>query len=328
MVSMQDIASDLGISQSVVSRALNPSPDANARIAESTRKRILEAASHLGYRRNRLAEFMKRKRSATIGVFIPEMANSLIADLIFGISGQANDEGFPISIHVGMCMNSYVQFIRESCDKTLSGIITYSAVEYFHPEAEKVLQEYKDNGGKVLILNNITLNKYVNLSMDERYGGELAAEALLKNNCSNYFHLGSRDITVNNTISPLRNRGFADRLEKEKIKAGSFTKCEDVFNFIMRHPEKLCGVFSGTDCKALQLINLGRVHGLEAGHDYKLVGYDNIDFADKISPALTTIAQPFRKQGNQAVRKIIKMIYNKKQQNEFVKPELIRRETA
>ena len=86
MTSLKDIAAELNLSVSVVSRVLNPAPDAHAKVAPRTRARVLEACQRMGYRRNRTAEFVKRRRFPGIGVFIPQTANTLTANLLFGIS--------------------------------------------------------------------------------------------------------------------------------------------------------------------------------------------------------------------------------------------------
>ena len=95
MVKLKDIADALGVSLTVVSRVLNPKPDKYGFVAEATRELVLKKAAEMGYRRNRSAEFLARGgRSANIGVFLPLTANSLIAELIMGISEGSNRHGF------------------------------------------------------------------------------------------------------------------------------------------------------------------------------------------------------------------------------------------
>ena len=187
MFSLKDIAAELDLSVSVVSRSLNPAPDANARVSEKTRQRVLEACQRLGYRRNHAAEFVKRRRLPAIGVFIPRAANSLIANLLFGISEEAGRKDFPLLIHTGMDETSYWEFMHNNLDLAASGIITYSATQYHQPSNQELLKKYSSNGGKVLILNDRTVEGYTKLYIDEFAGGRLAAKMLMDSGCCNFF---------------------------------------------------------------------------------------------------------------------------------------------
>lgn len=66
MVSLKDVAKEVGLSVSVVSRVLNPAPDVNARIASKTRARVLEAAARLGYRPNVYASTLRKQENRLI----------------------------------------------------------------------------------------------------------------------------------------------------------------------------------------------------------------------------------------------------------------------
>ena len=138
MTSLKDIAQELGLSVSVVSRALNPNPDANARIAPHTLRLISETAARMGYRRNHAAEFMRRKRSAAIGVFVPEFSNRLIADLILGLHEEANRAGFSLQLHSGLDAASYRSFLADHNSLASTGIISYSPRQYHFPEQEEI----------------------------------------------------------------------------------------------------------------------------------------------------------------------------------------------
>jgi LacI family transcriptional regulator len=64
------------------------------------------------------------------------------------------------------------------------------------------------------------------------------------------------------------------------------------------------------------------------GKDVVLTGYDDLELSALLTPPLTTINQPFYKQGYRAVNKLINMIYGNTESNEAIKSFLVKRETA
>lgn len=321
MVTIKDISNELGISVSAVSRALNPnSPQRNLVSADNIRL-ICETAERMGYRRNRHAEFMQRGRSATIGVFIPEFANRLIADLMFGISECAALNGFPVSFFPGMGADSYVKFIEANVSNPGSGIISYPFLIEECAKVRSALERYAEGGGKVLLLNSPP-ETMPTLSMDEFYGGRLAAQALLRHDCDCYmvrdFEHGRRsgfEAELESAGALPRLRHFTDDTLEEELERAA-------------EGHRSCGVFGMTDLEALHCLNVFQRLGREVGRDAFVVGYDDLDFSEACDPPLTTIHQPFREFGRAAVEKLLKIIYGDAENHETIKPWRIDRHSA
>ena len=319
MAALKDIAAELNLSVSVVSRALNPSPDTHARVSEETRRKVQETASRLGFRRNRNAEFMKRHRSPAIGVFLPEITDSLIANLIFGISEEAAYADFPLCIHTGWNEQSFLDFIQENMERAASGIIAYSAQQYRHPELQHLLTQYCRDGGKLLLLNDCTVDEYPSLCMDEQAGGSAAADLLLQSGCSAFRCLCPGLIGDDKSLRALRWNGFRQRLEQCGRTASADPDLNTTVDFLHRNPG--CGIFCTSDAVALQLLRLARESGLETPRDYKLVGYDNAEWTAGLD--ISSIHQPFREEGRRAAVKLIRMIYGHSEDSELLTPTAI-----
>jgi len=183
---LRDVARHVGLSVSVVSRALNRSPDRNARVAPETIQKIAEAAKALNFHRNRAAEFVKRGALPTIGVFVPEAANRLIADLLFGISEIAREEDFPLQIDSDLSLKGFRRFMQHNLDLAHSGVISYPAL-LSQPEVAREVERFRAGGGKVVLLNSaLEISGVPVVAMDERLGGRLAAERLLARNCKSF----------------------------------------------------------------------------------------------------------------------------------------------
>ncbi len=329
MTSLKDIAQELGLSVSVVSRALNPNPDANARIAPHTLRLISETAARMGYRRNHAAEFMRRKRSAAIGVFVPEFSNRLIADLILGLHEEANRAGFSLQLHSGLDAASYRSFLADHNSLASTGIISYSPRQYHFPEQEEMLREYCASGGKVLMLNNPDETNLPTLSMDEAFGGALAAEVLMEHpECTDLLIFSTHE-TIPYSVLSKRSEGFLNRVEKSGKTAKQSVSAEEIIEIVKHSPPGQCGIFADTDYQAWELIRQARRVGIVPGREFYLVGYDNLEFSAFTDPPLTTIHQEFREEGRRAIRILLKIIYNMEfEHSTLIRPTLVRRATA
>jgi DNA-binding LacI/PurR family transcriptional regulator len=320
MVTIKDIAVELGISHSVVSRALNPTPDVNARVSDETRELVERKASELGYRRNRTAEFMRRGRSATIGVFLPKYSNSLIADLVMGVSESANKHGFPISFNFGMTYKSYENFISSNIENPSSGIISYPSQIYSDKKIETLFQSYVSSGGKALLLNTSPKKTVPVLYMDDSYGAKLAADKLLSKKCTKYFILESFESRSTPFFARLADKGA----ECHSLNLNSFPQLLSKLD-ASDYP---IGVFAVTDDIAVSLMRMLRSANITIGSDAYLVGYDDLNLTASLDPPLTTVRQPFKEQGVRAIEKLLNMIYGGVEKDEALPPRLVERETA
>ena len=94
VVTIYDIAAELGLSTSTVSRSLNNSNDVN----KKTLKRVLDASCKMGYTSNLLASGLRNRRSNTIGVIIPRLNSAFMSGAIAGIENIINQAGYNLVI--------------------------------------------------------------------------------------------------------------------------------------------------------------------------------------------------------------------------------------
>jgi len=84
-ITIHDIAKELNIDSSTVSRALSD----NSRVTQKTKDRILEKAKELGYQRNVLASNLRKNKTNTIGVIVPRISRHFFSSVIAGIEETA-----------------------------------------------------------------------------------------------------------------------------------------------------------------------------------------------------------------------------------------------
>ena len=93
-ITMKDIAKQLGVSVSTVSRALKDSPE----LHPDTKKKIREAAESMNYQYNLLAQSLRISRSKVLGVIVPELTSHFFSSNISGIQDTAYKRGYNIMI--------------------------------------------------------------------------------------------------------------------------------------------------------------------------------------------------------------------------------------
>ncbi|QHI70151.1 LacI family DNA-binding transcriptional regulator [Tichowtungia aerotolerans] len=323
-VTIKDIAKELGVSHSVVSRALNPNPDKNARISPETKERIVKTAKRLGFQRNRIAEFLKHGKAATIGVFMPEFSNRLGADLMMGISEAAAEYGFPLNFYFGMNYSSFETFIHKNIKNPCSGIISYPFEFGESEELKKLFSEFADSGGKTILLNTTCGSGFPVLYMNNQKGSQIAADFLIKKACSLYLVDNSHRGRSDSFLSYIDGKGFLDRCVRF-----DFQEFPTIFKRVADNRTGFpIGIFAANDQNAADIIRKVRELGLQFKEEIALVGYDDLQLAAQLDPPLTTIHQPFRYEGRRAVEKLINVIYGGNEEDESIDPFLVERETA
>ena len=111
--SITDLALQLNISASTVSRALN----GHSTISEATRKRVLTLAKALGYQPNHMAAGLRRGRSNMLGVIVPHIDGNFFSKVVKGIEGAASKAGY----HVVICQsNEDVAHERENLETLMN----------------------------------------------------------------------------------------------------------------------------------------------------------------------------------------------------------------
>lgn len=322
MTTLKQIAEETGYSISLVSRVLSPKPGASqaSYASPATRKIILKAKERLNYRPNRLAEFLRKGKNPIIGVFLPDTADELIAELVTGLAETAEELLFPLRLSFGMSEDRYAHFIETTRDQAHCGIITYSFFE--SDKIVRLIKEFHDSSGKLVLLNATTsLPGVPVVRMDEYEGGRLAARRLLDRGCRSFFCFG---------VHKERVRGFVETLQSEGLVATVIhdvdSGAEELAQCCMQTPALLpVGVFAVNDRLALRFMRPFRSLSLSIGQDILVIGYNDNNLVAELIPPLTTIRQSFRQLGRIAVEKIVNMIYGKEEASTSLKPLLVPR---
>ena len=333
MASLKDIAKEVGVSISVVSRALNDHPD--QQVSPVTKKKVEEAARRLNYQRNYTASMLARGKSTAIGIFLP-YHQALISDLVFGISQAIAERNFQGNFFFGLNMEDYLRFLNSVNNCGSSGILTYYP-ENLSTEFEAwttEIKKYQERNGKVMVLNprNEPLSGTMQMEIDDVAGGKIAAEYLLETNCSEFILVPP---DFKSTYFNFRREGFESVMIEHGMNNRIINANGEEFQTLLKEiensPEKIFGFSAFSDYHAMALIQEFSRNGLGSriGKTIRIIGYDNIHAAKFTPPALTTISQPVFQLAYRAMHRLISSIIGEKLPDEELKlkPTLVVRES-
>jgi DNA-binding LacI/PurR family transcriptional regulator len=309
-LTIKDIAKKLGVSVSTVSRALKDHPD----ISEKTKALIRNFANEMNYRPNVLALSLRKQKSNTIGLIIPEIVHHFFSSVISGIEDLTYREGYNLII----CQSNENQF-RESTnlqtliDHRVDGIIvsmSKSTTNFNHFK-----KAWEDGIPMVFfdrICDAIETDRVV---MDDFEGGRLATEYLINKGCRNILHLAA---APNLLIGRNRRDGYIEALRQYNIPVRDkfILKCdtrEEVLtmqNHILSLVPQIDAIFAVNDSTAIAVIQMLRRNGFRVPEDIRVIGFGDGPIATIVEPALTTVEQKGYDMGREAVRLLLQRLNN------------------
>jgi LacI family transcriptional regulator len=328
-VTMADVAREAGVSSMTVSRVINNKGDVSA----ATRQRVLEVIDRLGYRPSSIARGLATRRTGTLGLVVPDVANPFFSDVARGVEHVAHAEGY----NVFLC-NTEEDPQRELAvlesleEKRVDGLVLCSS-RLGEEELRAVVARHPF---VVLANRRIEGDRVQSVLIDDEIGGRLATCHLLK---AGHRKVGFLAGPVNSHSGRQRTRGYHAALEAAGLPHESLlvVPCSPVVEggqiatreLLSAHPE-LTALFCYNDLVAVGALQACAERGLAVPGDVAIVGYDDIPLAALVTPPLSTCRVPRYELGAQAVRVLVDQIMGCPDEcGEIVlQPELVVRASA
>lgn len=298
---ISDIAKALNITPSTVSRALA----GNTRVSAATRAQIEQKAAELGYERNLLASSLRRGVSDTVGMIVPRVNRQFFSNVISGAEAILNPAGYNLII----CQSHERREDEKKAISTLmrnqvSGIIVSHSLETISTDAFDELI----NSGLVLIQFDRAFPKLSGISVtnDNFAGAYLATKHLIKSGYKRIGHLaGDYQSNVytdrmNGYSSALADAGL--KLDETLVFANSITRDKGFYNMAKALELGCDALYCAGDYAALGVMEYARHNGIKIPTEFGVVGTANENFAELLTPALTTLEQNAFDMGNRAAQ--------------------------
>jgi LacI family transcriptional regulator len=301
---MRDVAKRAGLSVSTVSHVIN-----NTRtVSDESRSRVMSAMEELGYRPNALARSLRRQKTNTLGMIVPDSANPFFAEVARAIE----DASFAQNYSVILCnsegdLNKQQAYTNVLIDNRVAGILFVAA-----GISTELVNDLEQRRVPLVVVDREVLGVEVDTVMtNHAQGGYLATQHLID--------LGHRRIACiagNSEVAPSAERltSYRRSLEGNNLDYDEHLVVKGDFQYesgyeATKHLLALeappSAIFACNDLMAVGCISAARQLGLRVPHDLSIVGFDDVRLASFTNPPLTTISQPIVEIGVLATKMLL-----------------------
>ncbi|WP_137168903.1 LacI family DNA-binding transcriptional regulator [Marinomonas sp. FW-1] len=286
-VSAEDVAKLAGVSRASVSRVFSD----QGNVARETRKKILQAANELGYQVNFLAQGLNRKRSQLIGVVVARLSDPFRSSLLEGLLSEIQRKGYQALVTEVRDADELEMTIRRFTQFRVSGVVVTSG----QPPADLVKECVQHNVPVVGINRHVEFPEVDLVCSDNKMAAELVAEQLIACGCQSIAWLNYRESTWSGI-----NRGdmFQQVMAETSrdlfeivAEADGYEGGRQAAHVFCAEGRNVDGVFCANAQLACGFLDGMRENGLDAPHDFRIIGFDNTPQTAQYSYRLTTIHQ-------------------------------------
>jgi len=309
---IKDIAKELGISPSTVSRALKNHPD----ISEKTKQKVFNVAKKLNYRPNPTALKLKHQQNKTIAVIVPQIVPFFFSTVISGIDDYAYEHGYSV-----VMMQSNESYTREvACidivlNTDVAGVLISRAKEttdFAHYERlinYDIPITFFDRTCPSIKTDKVIIN--------DEYAAFIATEHLIKSGCRKIIHYkGPKNLV----ISTKRETGYLEALRENNIpidkkliiECDSLEKAKELTKKLIDDKVDFDAIFAANDQSAAGAIIALKKMNIKVPEEISVMGYSNDLISTIIEPQLSTVSQQGYEMGYMAAKLLIERIESEK----------------
>jgi LacI family transcriptional regulator len=331
---IRDVAKAAGVSVTTVSRALNGYPD----VAEDTRQRVVKVATQLHYRPNIVARSLVTRHTQTIGFLVSEISRARIwhyfmLQVLYGIQDRLGEYGYDlILLNTNPTRQREIPYFDFCLGRQLDGAIVFNL-----RTDDPYVQQLTASPLPTVVVDIPLVGTQVSyVRSDNVYGARLAVEHLVA--------LGHRRIGLVNghaqaQVSHERLQGYRQALEEvglpfapELVYEADFTPegGRKGARALLERSPRPTALFFASDLMALGALRYLQEQGIAVPQEVAVVGFDDIELAELVSPGLTTVRQRRYEMGVTAVDLLMDMVAqgHSAPAGRTLPPELVVRETT
>jgi LacI family transcriptional regulator len=297
---IKQIAEMAGVSVTTVSHVVN----GTRFVSEEKRERVLRTMRRLHYRPNRLASGLRRRKSSTIGVVLPDITNPYFAEIARGVEDACFEREYSVIIcNSDASLKIEAHYLSMLAEKQMDGIVLINVGDHGQKPPGSIARDIPF----VMLDREVHGMNTDSIQVDNFAGGRMAADHL--------FALGHRTVAciggapevypswdrVDGFVQYMRDAGHP--VPSRMILAGDFqaesgyvTTCR-----VMRAKKRPTAIFAANDLMACGAVRALTEMGLCVPADVSVVGFDDITLSGLFNPPLTTIHQPRLEMGGTAV---------------------------
>lgn len=323
-VSLKDLAQELGVSVSTVSRALNDSPQ----IGEKLRLQIKDLANKRNYRPNPFAMSLLKNSPRIIGIIVPDIVTHFYSSIISGINDVARRHHYSVII-----TSSYEQYeLEKQCLEDLLNIrvegviacLSQNTTDYSHFEA--------------IYKRNVPIVFFDRVCLTDKFSSVITNNADSAHEATSHFLMtGSKRVGFIGGANHLkivkeRKHGYLEALrehnipiEKELVycKRIGYNEGYEGAKKLLSLPNPPDAILAMTDSLAFGAVKAIKEEGLKIPEDVSIIGYTDEVHSNYLDPALTAVTHQTYKMGEEACQLLLKQLDGKAKPQQIVIPTIL-----
>jgi LacI family transcriptional regulator len=294
VATIRDVARRAAVHPGTASRALNEAT--RSLVKRETAERVRAAAVALGYKPNYLARSFKTRRTFSVGVVIPDINNPLFPPIVRGLEERLSTAGY-----VALLANTDNDVEREGrildgfLERSIDGLVLATA-----RRKDPLLLDLIGRPTPVVLVNRVVDDPaFSSVSADDRAGIAMVLEHLAGLGHDQIAHVaGPQSLSTGyqryrGFVSSMKGHGL--KLEKSRVSfASRFSVAEGLRcgAELLSQPVRPTAIVAANDMLALGCYTALSRLGLRCPDDVSVVGFNDMPFMDRLSPALTTVSIP------------------------------------
>lgn len=331
---LKQIAKELNVSVSTVSKALSNSPE----ISEPTKIKIQEFAKLKNYKPNNVAINLKNRSTKTIGVIIPNILNPFFAKVFSGIEKLANEKGYNVITCISNeSLEKEIHTMDMLSNGTIDGFILSISEETQKQQEFKHFKEIISEGIPIVMFDRISDEVNCDKVIVDDFDSSVdAVNHLIKLDCKNIALVSSID---NLSVGKLRAQGYVKALNDNGLSINKDiiirTDNTDEFDFRMKElldNHKIDAVFALDEHTSTMAMKLAIKKGIRIPEDLSVIGFADGVWSRRMTPSLTTISQHGVEIGEAAAKLLIEKLESKEEEYTYtttvIKTELRQRDST
>lgn len=324
-VTIKDIARELQIAPSTVSRALKDHPD----ISPETKKLVNDLADKWNYRPNPIALSLKGGMSRTLGIVVPEIIHYFFSSVISGIEDYSDEHAYNVMIcqsneEYEKEVNSIQTLVNSRVDGILISLSKLTRnMEHFH--------QLKSRGIPLVFFDRVSEEiESDRVVVDDSEGAYMATKHLILEGRKRIVHLSGPPTLA---ITKGRIDGYIRALnefqcsvsEENIVKCDQVQEAEWIVPSLLKRNPPPDAFFCVNDFTAAQTLNIVKKLGYKVPDDIAITGFTNGQLAGLTDPGLTTVDQHGYEMGREAARLMLERIKDRSRpyQTRVIKTDLV-----
>ncbi len=326
-VTMQQVAAEAGVSVSTVSKVIN----GRYGVATGTFDHVTRVIDRLGFEASLVARSLRNRRTNVIGVLVADF-EPFSVEVLKGAADAIRGTGYElVAYSAGGRVDEHVGWERRYLSRVMGTLVDGAVL------VTPTVTDVQYDGPVVAVDPHTGSSSLPTVSADNLQGARLAVDHLLE--------LGHRRIgTVTGRpdllSGQLREQGYRESLaaadvpvDEDLLRPGGFEPdlARDAARFLLTLPQAPTAVFAANDLSALATLEVAAELGIEVPDRLSVVGFDNIPESAMVSPPLTTVEQPIRRMGHDAIEMLVALIAGEEPRDTHVTLDtalVVRRSTA